>query len=406
MSSISLLIARYVIVAAAVVAACYSALLARASFLFQQDTAISVPAAVHLVPYNSAYLARLAVWQPDRKFALLQRAVDLNPFAAESWIQLGLIAEMQQHDVSRAERYYLKAAEVDHMFLPRSTLANFYFRRQDESKFFEWARATLNITPFPPFPVFDQMWLFTQNAAQIAASIPERPSILIQYAMFLSGTHQFAALPPVVSRLVTAAGSAHPESAGRDGVIGPIEDNLLAEGSLQPALQIWTSMKDGNWITLPAPAPSHPLTNGDFATSFFGHGFDWTPTNPAGVRTEQIPDQKEVRFTFSGSQAEHCSLLQQYLPLDPNHSYRLHWKTEAQSIETPSGLAWRLHPVRSNSQTDITSGDLLASPSGAWDFEPPAGSEIFLLTLEYSRPLGNILAKGTIDLQSVSLEEQ
>ncbi len=406
MGSVSLDVARYAIVASAIAAACYSVLFARASFLFQQDTAVSVPAAVRLVPYNSAYVARLAVWQPEQKVALLHRAVNLNPFATESWIQLGLAAEMQQHDITGAERYYLKAAEVDHMFLPRWTLANFYFRQQDEQRFFQWARATLAITPFPAYPVFEQMWLFTQDAAKIASSIPERPSILIQYAMFLSGSQQFAAMAPVVNRLVIAAGSSNPEGAGRDGVIGPIEDRLLAAGYLDAALQVWTSMKDGRWISLPTPTPARPLTNGDFATVFFSHGFDWTSTNPAGVRREQIPDQKQVRFTLSGNEPERCSLLQQYVPLDPNHRYRLRWKAAAQGIDTLSGLTWHLHPVPSSSDGDLNSGDLLASAAGIWDFKPPAGAKIFLLALEYSRPLGNTLANGTVDLGSVSLDQQ
>jgi len=397
---------RWLLIGAAILGAYYSILFARASLLFQEDTASSVPAAVHLVPYNADYLARLAVWQPDRKTALLHRTVELNPFAADSWIQLGLTAEMQQHDIASAERDYLKAAQVDHMFLPKWTLTNFYFRRQDEERFFQWAKATLAITPYPPYPVFEQMWLFTQDAGKIAAFIPERPRILVQYAVFLADAHQFRAIPPVVKRLVTSAGSSDPVGAGRDGLIAPVEDRLLAAGYLQPALQIWTSMKEGNWIGLSIPTAASPLTNGDFRAPFFRHGFGWVPIETSGVGIEQMPDQDAVGVTLSGSQPEHCVLLQQYVPLDPNRSYRLEWQTSAQGIASPSGLAWHLHPVQSNLHSDLAGGDLLASSSGTWDFQAPPGAEVFLLTLEYSRPLGNILASGSFHLRSVSLREQ
>ena len=406
MSSTSLLIIRYALVFAAIVAAIYSAIFARASFLFQQNTANSIPAAVRLVPYNSAYVARLAAWEPDRKLALLHRAVDLNPFSAESWIQLGLSAEMEQRDVPTAERYYLQAAKVDRMYLPKWTLTNFYFRQQRENEFFTWAKASLAISSFSPYPVFDEMWLFSPDAAKIASWMPERPRILVQYAIFLADSHQFEAIPPIVQRLVTAAGSHDPAGNGRDGLIAPIEDRLLAAGDLQPALQIWTSMKQGKWIDLPTPTLEHPLTNGDFHIPFFGHGFDWAAVAPNGVRVEQLPDQKEVRITLAGTQPENCPLLQQYVPLDPNHSYRLQWTATAQGIQTPSGLAWRLHAVRNNPPADLNSSELLNSSSATWDFKPPAGSGLFLLSLEYSRPIGSTRASGSVDLRSVSVEER
>ena len=154
LSAVATVAFRYLFIAAALVGAYYSALFARASFLFQQNTATSVQKAVELVPYNASYVASLAEWQRSQKIALLHRAVELNPFDAESWIQLGLAAEMEEHNVASAERYYLQAWRVDRMFLPRWTLTNFYFRQQSPHEFFRWAEATLQITPYPADPVF------------------------------------------------------------------------------------------------------------------------------------------------------------------------------------------------------------------------------------------------------------
>ncbi|MGA8030202.1 MAG: hypothetical protein WB992_23920, partial [Bryobacteraceae bacterium] len=378
----------------------------RASFLFQQNTAKSVPAAVRLVPYNSAYVARLADWEPNQKAALLHRAVDLNPFAAESWIQLGLSAEMEQRDVALAERYLLRAAEVDRMYLPKWTLTNFYFRQQRANEFFTWAKASLAISPFSPYPVFAEMWLFSPDAAKVASWIPDRPRILVQYAIFLADSHQFDAIPPIVQRLVIAAGSNDPAGNGRDGLIAPIEDRLLAAGELRGALQIWTSMKNGRWIDLPTPTPQRPLTNGDFRIPFFGHGFDWAPVASNGARVEQLADRKEVRITLSGMQPDNCALLQEYVPLDPNRFYHMQWRAAAQGMEGPTGLAWRLHAIRNNPSADLNSNDLLSSESGTWDFRPQAGTELFLLSLDYSRPIGNVRASGTVELPAISLKEQ
>jgi len=42
----------------------------------------------------------------------------------------------------RAEQCLLRAAEADRQYLPRWTLANFYFRHKDTEKFWAWAKSS------------------------------------------------------------------------------------------------------------------------------------------------------------------------------------------------------------------------------------------------------------------------
>ena len=58
---------RYCAIVAAVAAACYSVIVARAAHLFALDTGTSVPAAVKLVPYHAGYTARLAALGPAER---------------------------------------------------------------------------------------------------------------------------------------------------------------------------------------------------------------------------------------------------------------------------------------------------------------------------------------------------
>ena len=51
-------------------------------------------------------------------------------------IQLGLNAEITEGDPKTAESYYLKAAAVNKMFLPKWTLTNYYFRQQNYERVF------------------------------------------------------------------------------------------------------------------------------------------------------------------------------------------------------------------------------------------------------------------------------
>ncbi|MBV9611521.1 MAG: hypothetical protein JO091_03575, partial [Acidobacteriaceae bacterium] len=322
---------RCVFIAAALVAAYYCALFARAAFLFQQDTAASVNAAVRLVPFNSKYVARLANWQPSTKIALLHRAVELNPFDFQSWIALGLIAEVEQRDPQPAERYYLRAAQVNHMFLPKWTLTNFYFRQHRAGDFFHWARATLEITPYRADPVFTQMWLITPDAERIAAGLPDRANVLLEYVSFLANAHQYRAVVPIVRRL--AAIAQNRLDFERPEQLGLIEDRILQAGDLPAALAVWQSMYRAKWIDLPGPTPARPLSNGAFARPFYAHGFDWSPISQSGVIADQFPSEKRLRLTLSGRQPEHCLLLEQYLSLEPNLRYRLQWRAEAEGID-------------------------------------------------------------------------
>jgi hypothetical protein len=380
-------------------------LLARADHLFHLDTAASVPAAVHLVPYNAAYVARLAAWQPEEREHLLRRALELNPYDYQSAIELGLLSEMQQGNPKAAERYYLRAAAIDHMFLPKWTLTNFYFRQQNAPEFFRWARETLQTTPYASDPVFTQMWLMSQDASFLATAIPNRPRILVQYAWYLSSNQQFAAIPEILRRLIAQVGRGDPRQWGRDDLIASLEDRVLASGDVPDALEIWTALHNANWIRQSVPDTAHPLTNGDFRMPFFRHGFDWMPMDPQGVRVDQFSDEPLLRISLSGAQPDHCVLLQQYVPAEPGAPYLLGWRASTRDLSKESGLSWRLHPVHSSTTADLTSADLLAEPP-AWKFRAPDNAKGFLLSLEYTRPLGTLRSSGTINLQDVSLNRQ
>ena len=90
---------------------------------------------------------------PAISMAALERAVALNPSDAGSWIELGLRWEADGN-AGRAEQYLLRAAEVDRQYLPRWSLANFYFRRKDTEKFWAWARASAEMVYGDARPLF------------------------------------------------------------------------------------------------------------------------------------------------------------------------------------------------------------------------------------------------------------
>ncbi len=396
------LVGRYLLALCALGAACYALLLAGAEWLFEQNTARSLHAAVQLAPYEARYLGRLAAWRTAEKPALLKRAIELNPFDSEALIELGLWSEFQAHDASAAEKLLLQAATVNHMFLPKWSLTNFYFRQGRPDNFFHWAYATLAITPYSPEPVFVQMWLLSQNADTIAAAVPNRPRVLLPYAWFLTNARQYGALPAVVERLVAAVGQRDPRFWGRDDLVAAIEDRLLAEGDSHTALQIWSTLARAGWISAGIPTERSPITNGNFHAPFYGHGFDWVAGEGAGLRVDKPTPEGAVRLTLSGDQADGSVLLKQYIPLEPGREYRVQWRAESPEAGSWSGLQWHLRPVREGLGAESISGDLIGLPAPEWSFRAAAAQNVGLLTLEYARTLGTFRSRGTIILRSVS----
>ena len=391
---------RYALSTAAILASIYSAVLGSASHLVSENTAVSAALAAHLVPYNSEYLVREAGWDVKARTALLQRAVAFNPFDTNAWIDLGFDAEVRHGDVKSAEKYFLNAAAANHMFLPKWTLTNFYFRRDELRPFLRWANQTLAITPYSATPVFSEMWLLDPNAADIDGVIPDLPNTLWQYAWFLKNARQWTAIPRVVARLVAAAGGVNPETYGKTTILGPILDELLANGYPNEALQVWRSLSAARWIQLPAPTAERPLVNAAFSVPFWGHGFDWFPSGVSGVAMEQNIESHTVQFELSGDEPEHCTLLQHWLLLEPGRRYRLSWNATLVQLQSPSGLSWHVRRVK---QQTPGSPDLLDKAQSIWTFDAPEGDGLALLTLEYARPLGQTRAKGHLSLTQVSL---
>jgi tetratricopeptide (TPR) repeat protein len=393
---------RYLTIIGAFCAAIYSIILARASDLFHQDTAISVAAAVHLQPHNAEYLDRLASWQTDDRQALLKRSIVENPFNYNAMIRLGLLAEMQDGDSASAEKYYLEAANVNHMFLPRWTLANFYFREHREDEFFHWSRETLAITPYASDPVFAQMWQMTQDEDTLNAAIPDRPRILLQYAWYLSNNKQYTSIPRTVERLVRAVGKDDPANWGRDDLLAVSEDHMLAAGYLQPALKVWATLKDAGWIDESVPTEQNPLTDGDFRVRSYRHGFDWVIIDNPGAHVEQFPDTPDMRVSLYGDEAEKITLMQQYVAVLPDRHYTMSWNVKTDDLSEPSGLAWHLHATGEGTFPDLVSGDLI-DPNATWDFVSQSGAKTFLLTLDYARALGTTRAHGSFSLRGVAM---
>jgi tetratricopeptide (TPR) repeat protein len=418
LSTLVSLAARSLFAAIFLVGCWYSFTLARAEALFRLSTPASVSAAISLIPYNPRYLVGLAALQPEHSSAFLRRALTLNECDARSWVQLGLDAEFQQQDPILAERYYHRAAEVNHMFYPASNLANFYFRYQRRNEFFEWAQHALQMAFDDPTLLFVEIWSLSADSRFNASLVPDRVVLgLAAYTSFLIQTNRPDEAGDALSRLLKRAAidrydTDHPEAAtflsntGFRILFGTCLDRLLMTNRYQAAQRLWAELIETNWLQTPVPTTAAPLTNGDFRQPVFGHGFDWVFLWVPNVTFDQIAVSSRLRISFDGKEPEASRLLQQFVVLEPNRRYRLQWVAESDRIPKDSGFQWRLLPVSEQGPavtSVLVSADLLGlTDTGTWDFTAPV-QPLNLLLLDYARRPGTVRPEGELSLSGVTL---
>jgi hypothetical protein len=381
--------------AAALLFAAYWAIrLAWADHLSREGTPESISRAVNLVPNNAEYRSRRAGLPGRLAMKDLEAAVALNPMDAKAWMDLGLQAEIAG-DLSRAERCLLQAARVDKGYAPRWTLANYYFRLQDEPNFWRWARQAAEMSYITPTALYRLCWRMTTDPDTILRkAIPDQPARLAQYLSFLLAENRLGAATPVAERIL-------PHDGEKDSaLLLACSDRLLAAGDVSGSLLVWNSMIRAGLLPYSPLDPAHgaSLTNGGFTAPPTSVGFDWRIHSFPGVEITPSASPPALRITFSGRQPESCEILHQFVPLLPDRRYLVRFLYETSTSQTDTGLRWRIiGRAKAAKIAEAPLGESLA-------FETPPGVTLVRLALSYQRPLGSTRFEGWLALRKVAVE--
>ena len=183
----------------------WSILAGWADYWARQFSVAGTEKALALTPWQAAYDVQLAILisddNPKRASAALQRAVALDPSDSRSWIELGLRVEADGHSAA-AEQYFLRAAEVDKEYLPKWTLANYYFRRDDETKFWFWAKAAAQMLYGDPLPLFRLSDHVAEDGNLIDRLDIRNPDIQAQYLAYLLSQNRLDLIGAAADRLI------------------------------------------------------------------------------------------------------------------------------------------------------------------------------------------------------------
>jgi tetratricopeptide (TPR) repeat protein len=381
-------------------AATWSVRLGWADYWFRKETAAATEKAIALTPGQSAYRVRLALLtgdeDPARALLELRRAVALNPSDGRAWIELGLRLEAAG-DLPLAEQTLLRAAEADRTYLPRWTLMNYYFRRNDIDRFWFWAKAAVPMIYADPLPLFHLCGRMNEDGALIARLDIRQPQVQAGYLFYLLDMGR-ADLAGPSSRALLAG--------NRDSDVPLLLaacDRLIEAGRVDEAMAIWEELSRSRRLPFRL-AGERKLTNGGFEVSPTGHGFDWRLPAQEGISVAREEDPVGLRLTFSGMQAEKAEPLIQFIPVRESTAYELKFAYYTSGIEDRSGLSWQI--ACAGREVNLEDGNDLAANQRAerrLAFVTPAGCRMVRLSLVYQRRPGTTRIAGYLVLRNVEL---
>jgi tetratricopeptide (TPR) repeat protein len=392
--------ARFLAIALRTIIACVCGLgiwcswnLARADYLFRQDTAESIRSAIRLAPDNSEYFMRLALLDEEHDRELLETALRLNQYNAQAAVELGLRYEADG-DYSRAETLLLHAFSVDHTYFPRWSLANFYLRRGDMPAFWTWTRRAAEMPAGDIGALFELCWRVSPNPEEIAGAIlNDNPELTRQYLVFLRGKDQLHSAGVIGLRLIRTGA---PETDRP--LLLAVVNQLLAANDLSTANALWRELIQQHWVVADTRLPN----NANFAHDPLPVSFDWSLASYPGLHSWPGPSGLETEFT--GEQPENCSIAEQTLVLTPG-TYALEYSYHTTDIPPDTGVQWQIIDAKSGvvlAHSPDLSSTTLKHSMFAFSVSPEAPA--LRLRLTYQRALGTPRISGTLVMLSTEIE--
>ena len=367
--------------------------IACADSLFKQDNEASIRSAIRLVPEGWEYYMRLA--QFDRRHAryLLTTSLSLNRYDAQADLELGLQYEAEG-DFGRAEKAFLEAYGVDHTYLPRWSLANYYFRRDNMPAFWAWARSAAQMPSDEIGPLFELCWRASPDPGRVAGAIlNDNPEMIRQYTSFLLAKDQLHVVASVASRLIH---SGDPETDRP--LLLSVVNRLLAANDAGAANALWHSMIDQHWVVADTTVPN----NAQFGREPLPVSFDWSLPEYTGLHS--WPGSSGLETEFTGSQPEDCTIAEQTVSLAPGN-YILTYSYHTTDIPPDTGIRWQI--VDTKADTVLADSPDLSSKAfegSELAFSVPPGDSLFRLRLAYRRALGTPRISGMLVVRSARIQ--
>jgi len=348
---------------------------------------------------NATYYERLADLDQtdlDQETYFLRLALQQNPRLTSARIRLGLQLE-RRGDFPSAERTLLEAVRYDRQYFPAWTLANYYFRHENQAAFWRWSRTAAQLKQQDTGPILRLASLLEPDPVAVLARLEGGEATAYRYLDLLLGAGRLDSAQQV-ARVMLGEGSV------RNNQLIDLSTRQLNAGNVSWALEIWNALtcsasKNGAQNVCAVLDPEHgPVLSRGVFEAPDGEGFHLRPASNPGVLTEWHPEA--AVFSFEGTESDLCPLFEQPVPA-PRRAmrYRLRYQYKGSS----TGTRWTMADSESPAlvpQEEWQDGEWIIS------VPPQKGRNslrMLALRLLYRREPGTTPGRGEFALRNLQL---
>ena len=385
------------------------------AWYFRKHSPQDIQTAIEWDPGNPGYYDALATLthlystaNPAEVVRLSEKAVQLSPYNADYWADLGAAYEWagRNNDAlrafTRARTLFPNSPEINWK------AANFYVRTRRTSE----ALAALQKVLLEDGTKERQVFVLAVNATNdnqeiLDQMLPLHTPVIIDYLNFQIETGRMEAADRTWAALLELK---LPFDLARSF---PYLDALIQGRDVERLTAAWAVLctRFPQEVCARESKPNL-ITNADFAFAPLNGGLDWRviPVQGAAVSEDAsvgVTGSKSLRIDFDGKQNLEYGHVLQYVPVAPNTAYKFSGHMRAQGITTESGPRFQVLDAHDPSKLFVSTENVTGTSDwSAHQLEFKTTADTHILIVKIARPAShkfdNQLA-GTIWIARVTL---
>jgi Tetratricopeptide repeat/Carbohydrate binding domain len=318
------------------------------------DTAMQLESAVRLEPGNPAYwyaLGRFQQYNLEQPDALMaeqsyRKAIALNPYATEAWLDLGTAHELDGRTEEAREAYrqakktYPNSADVAWRY------GNFLLRQGEQTPAYAEMRLAIDADPQRAAAAFSRAYRSNPNIDELLDQLlPAKQDVYVEVIWEALSARQLAVAKTVWSRLFKLH-DVHLTMRDVDHFVS----ELLATSDFTEARQAWdqgtATMKFPPLYQLQGSVVWDPSFESDSnGTSFAWHYLPVTQGVTVALDKTEKPSsgKQSLRLTFDGRHDPNVEASCTLAIVQPNTTYQFSGWVKTNALTSDQGIGFRLH---------------------------------------------------------------